>query len=37
MLDNEVMRNDILDYDIEVEHADDHLERMIAHLEEQVS
>lgn len=34
MLDNDVMRNDILDYDIEVEHADQHLGRMIAHLEE---
>ena len=34
MLDNDLMRKDILDYDVEVEHADRHLGRMVAHLEE---
>ena len=32
--DHEVIRNDILDYDIEVEFADDHFGRMIAALDE---
>ncbi|MGY8694916.1 MAG: sulfatase family protein, partial [Verrucomicrobiia bacterium] len=32
--DNEVIRNDMLDYGLEIEHADRHLGRMIASLEE---
>lgn len=32
--DNEVVRNDMLDYALEIEYADSHLERMIANLED---
>lgn len=31
--DNEIVRNDMLDYALEIEYADSHLERMIANLE----
>lgn len=32
--DNEIVRNDMLDYALEIEYADSHLERMITNLEE---